>query len=154
MQYPRALSAVLLSSALAAGCQTAPDNGLFGSNGYLQLYVDDVLVWENSVPGGGMNCQKNAALNNREIDPKQRAIYKCSREPAPADALPYSFYAVSVLGTLQGYRDSNPSTTRFASSEACHDAVAYLSKQDMKLISEKCDGDMTPPRAKPGDRHA
>lgn len=120
----------------------------------MQLYVDDEIVWEYSVPGGGMNCAKNAALNNRELDPKQNATYKCSREPAPADALPYSFYAVSVLGTLQGYRDSNPSMTRFASSEACHDAVAYLPKQDMKLISEKCDGDVTPPRAKPGDRHA
>lgn len=154
MQRPlHRLAALALISTLL-GCQTTAEHGLFGTNGYLQLLVDNVVVYEYNIPAGGMNCQRNAAFNNKELDPAGGVAYRCVWTPASANELPYGFVAISTLGPAQGYASSNAATTRFASSEACWDAVADLKAQNKKLVSETCGAKAPTPPSRPGERHA
>jgi hypothetical protein len=146
--------ALLCTAISFTGCQTTAENGMFGSNGYLQLFIGDVIVFEYAVPGGGMNCQKNAFFNNREIDPPSNAEYRCARQPASTKELPYSFVSISTLGTFQGYRASNASTSRFATREACWEAVMDLEKDSQKLISESCGLNESPDPVRPGENKA
>jgi hypothetical protein len=146
--------AALTVASMLIGCQTTAEHGLFGTNGYLQLLVDNVVVYEYNVPAGGMKCQLNAAFNNKELDPVGRIRYRCVWTPASASELPYNFVAISTLGPHQGFATSQAATIRFASSAACWEAIADLKTESKKLVSESCGPKEPPAPLGPGERRA
>jgi hypothetical protein len=137
-----------------SGCQATPDSGMFGNNGYLQLWVGDVIVFEYAVPAGGMHCHRNAIFNNRELDASSGAAYRCANQPASTTALPYSFVSISTLNHLQGFRDSNAATHRYATRESCWEAVMELPKDSQKLVSENCRANEPQERVRAGENKA
>jgi hypothetical protein len=145
---------VLFAVVALTGCQTTPDSGIFGNNGFLQLWIDDVIVYEYAVPAGGMHCQKNAVFNNRELDANSGAEYRCARQPASVAALPYSFVSISTLTRQQGYEASNATTQRYATREACWEAAMELPKESQKLVSENCRANERHERVLPGENKA
>lgn len=149
----RSIAALTVASGLV-GCQTTAEHGLFGTNGYLQLLVNNVVVYEYNIPAGGMNCQRNAAFNNKELDPASGILYRCVWTPASASELPYSYVAISTLGPHQGYATSNAATIRFASSAACWEALEELHTESKKLVSESCGPKSPPAPLSPGERRA
>jgi hypothetical protein len=123
---------------LLTGCASYGHAGFAGVSGYLQFVVNDQPVFEYAVPGGGMNCGKNAWFNNKESKDKTNGEYRCTVTPATEAQLPYSYVAISTLGWIDGYYESNATTTRWANSESCWAAVERLQLTREKLVSEKC----------------
>jgi hypothetical protein len=154
MHRSRFLSTLLCITMALSGCQATPDSGIFGSNGYLQLWIGDTVVFEYAVPAGGMHCYRNAAFNNKELDSSSGAVYRCANQAASMKALPYSFVSISTLNHLQGYRDSNAATYRYATREACWEAVMELPKDSQKLVSENCRANEPHERVLPGENKA
>jgi hypothetical protein len=138
---------------LAVGCQSL-EKGIPGFSGYLQFAFGDDVVFEYAVPSGNMNCERNAAINNKSLEGKTTGRYRCASYPAPQSQLPYSYVSISTLGPAQGFHSSSATTTRYASSEDCQSAVAALSKSDERLIRDNCLYGDEPIRVRKGEKLA
>ena len=125
-------------------CQSL-SRGIPGLSAQLQFVVNEHVVFEYAVPVDGMPCFENAALNNKEIADKSEGHYRCTNFPAPERELPYNFTAVHQYD--HAGRESAAATTRFASSEACWEAVAVLQENKRRLVEDNCGPKPTPSRA-------
>jgi hypothetical protein len=136
-----------------AGCQSL-EKGISGLTSYLQLVVDDRVVWEHSTSAGYMSCETNAALNNQELAKSKEAQgrYRCVKERATESALPYSYVSSYREVRPGGVAFAAPTTTRFASSEACWESIAKLEVENLTLVRENC-GSKSPP-VRPGQKLA
>jgi hypothetical protein len=138
---------------LLTGCQSL-EKGISGLTSYLQLVIDDRVVWEHSTSAGYMSCETNAALNNQELAKSKEAQgrYRCVKERATESALPYSYVSSYREVRPGGVAFAAPTTTRFASSEACWESIAKLEVENLTLVRENC-GSKSPP-VRPGEKLA
>jgi hypothetical protein len=139
-------------SATLTGCQSMLEKGIPGITRYIQFVSDGEVFWEYAVAAGSMSCEKNAALNNKQLDmaKETEGRYVCASQPAPESQLPYSYVSYSAILTSAGIIYSAATTTRYANAESCQAAVSQLESNERKLVSEKC-GPKSVPRVRPGE---
>ncbi len=131
------------------------EKGIPGITRYMQFVSDGEVLWEYAVAAGSMPCEKNAALNNKQLAMSKdtEGRYVCASQPAPESQLPYSYVSYSAVLTSAGIIYSAATTTRYANAESCRAAVSQLESDERKLVSEKCDS-KSPPRVRPGEKLA